>query len=127
MQPHTRAIVAASAHAAIIGRKVAGIYDHAAGAHLRIAAECRDRRVQGFDGERAAKFGGILPELFDEADRTFISLEVDGMTARGYDRNSASAYVANVTDRLVQLYDHSQSAWFAFDVQCADAIPTANV
>jgi hypothetical protein len=121
MQPHTRAIVAASAHAAIIGKKVAGLYDHAAGKHLRIAAECRENRVQAFDGERGTKFGGSLPELFDEGDQAFVSLEIDGMTARGYDRGSAGAYLANVTDRLVQLYDYGQSAWFAFDVQSVEA------
>ena len=120
MQAHTRAIVAASAHAAIIGRKVAGIYDHTARRHLRIAAECRGNWLQGLDGERAAKFGGTLPELFDEGDRTFVSLDVDGTTARGYDRGSASAYEAQVTERVVQLYDHAEGAWFAFDIQVAD-------
>ncbi len=125
MQPHTRAIIAAAAYAVITGKTVAGLYDHAAGRHLRIAAECRGSHVQAFDGERDAPFGGALPELYDAADRTFISLEADGMTARGHDRASASSYVANVTDRLVQLYDHSQSAWFAFAVQIADDQSTA--
>lgn len=120
MQSHTRALVAAAAHAVIIGRKVAGLYDHAAARHRRIAAECRGNRLQGFDGDRAARFGGTLPELFDEADRAFVSLAVDGMTARGYDRGSGSAYEAKVTDRLVQLYDHGEGAWYAFDVQVVD-------
>ena len=123
MQAHTRAIVAASAHAVIIGRKVAGIYDHAAGRHLRIAAECRGSWLQGLDGERAAKFGGTLPELFDEGDRAFVSLDVEGASARGYDRGSASAYEAQVTERVVQLYDHAEGAWFAFDIQLADDAP----
>jgi hypothetical protein len=126
MQPHTRAIVAASAHAIITGRKVAGLYDHAAGRHLRIAAECRDGRLQAYDGDRAARFGGTLPELFDEGDRAFISIEAEGSSARGYDRGSASAYVANVTDRVVQLFDHGAGAWFAFDVQHSEDDPTAN-
>lgn len=126
MHSHTRAIVAASAYAVIIGKKVAGIYDHAAGRHLRIAAECRDGRVQAYDGDRAARFGGSLPELFDDGDRAFISLAVEGMTAQGYDRGSASAYVANVTDRVVQLYDHGEGAWFAFDVQIAEDGPATN-
>ncbi|WP_116090321.1 hypothetical protein [Sphingomonas crusticola] len=119
MQAHTRAIVAAAAHAVITGRKVAGLYDHAAGRHLKIAAECRGDRVQAFDGERGAKFGGTLPELFDEGDKAFVSLEFEGRAARGYDRGSAGFYVANVSDRLVQLFDHSQNAWFAFDVRIA--------
>lgn len=126
MHSHTRAIVAASAHAIITGRKVAGLYDHAAGRHLRIAAECRDGRLQAYDGDRAARFGGTLPELFDEGDRAFISIETEGMSARGYDRGSASAYVANVTDRVVQLFDHGAGAWFAFDVQVAEDDTTAN-
>lgn len=125
MQPHTRAIIAAAAYAVITGKTVAGIYDHAGGRHLRIAAECRGSHVQAFDGERDAPFGGALPELYDAADGTFISLEADGMTARGHDRGSASSYVANVADRLVQLYDHGQSAWFAFQVQIAEDEPTA--
>lgn len=119
MLPHTRVLVAASAHAVIIGRKVAGIYDHTADRHLRIAAESRDRRVQGVDGDRSVMFGGTLPELFDDGDKMFVSMEVDGATARGYDRGSAGAYVAEVGDRLVQLYDHGEGAWFAFDIQTA--------
>lgn len=117
MQSHTRALVAASAHAVVVGRKVAGVYDRAAGRHLRIAAERRGTRLQGVDGDRSVMFGGTLPELFDDGDKQFVSLEIDGATVRGYDRGSASAYVAEVSDRLVQLYDHGQQAWFTFDIQ----------
>jgi hypothetical protein len=120
MQPHTRAIVAAAAYAVVTGHKVAGLYDHDAGAHLRIAAESRDGRVQALDADRDSRFGGALPELFDEADQAFVSLETDGTTARGYDRGSASAYEAKVGDRLVQLYDHGQGVWFAFAVQVVE-------
>jgi hypothetical protein len=117
MLAHTRAIIAASAHAVIMGRKVAGIYDHSTQEHLKIAAECRGDRLQAFDGDRSARFGGTLPELFDAGDEVFISMEKDGATARGHDRGSSHSYVANVTDRGVQLYDYGQGAWFAFDVQ----------
>ena len=119
MQPHTRAMIAASAYAVIAARKVAGLYDHAGGRHIRIAAECRDGRVQGLDGDRSAGFGGTLPELYDRGDQAFVSLDVDGTTARGYDRASDTAFVANVTDDVVQVYDHGGSAWFAFTVQTA--------
>lgn len=119
MQPHTRAMIAASAHAVITGRKVAGIYDHAAGEHLRIAAECRANRLQGIDGDRSARFGGTLPELYDENDKVFITLTVDGSSARGYDRGSSGFYDATVSEGVVQLYDHSESTWFSFDVQIA--------
>jgi hypothetical protein len=117
MVPHTRALVAATAHAFVIGKKVAGVYDHSMGRHLRIAVECRGESVQGFDGDRAAKFGGTMPEIYDAGDRTFVSLEIDGATARGHDRGSSTSYTANVADRLVHLYDHGQNAWFAFDIQ----------
>jgi hypothetical protein len=117
MVPHTRAMVAAAAHAFIIGKKVAGIYDHASGRHLRIAAESRGDHLQGFDGDRSARFGGTLPELYDAADKAFVSLKIDGTKAQGYDRRSSSSYEANVTDGLVQLYDHGQNAWFAFGIQ----------
>lgn len=120
MLPHTRAMVAAAAYAFIAGKKVAGVHDHASGRDLRIAAECRGNRLQGFDGDRLVKFGGTLPELYDAGDRTFVSLEIDGAKARGHDRGSAGAYAAEVTDRLVQLYDYSQSAWFAFGIQVVD-------
>jgi len=119
MHPHTRAMVAASAHAVIIGKKVAGIHDHAAGRDLRIAAECRGSRLQGVDGDRAVRFGGTLPELYDEGDKVFVSLTVDGSKASGYDRGSAGFYVAEVSERVVQVYDYSQSTWFAFDVRVA--------
>ena len=119
MHPHTRAMVAASAHAVMIRKKVAGIHDHTADQDLQIAAECRGNRLQGFDGDRSAKFGGTLPELYDAGDEIFVSLTVEGTTARGYDRGSAGFYVAEVSEGLVQLYDYSQSAWFAFSVQIA--------
>lgn len=116
MHAHTRVIVAAIAHAFIVRKKVAGVYDHASGRHLRIAAEARGEYLQGFDGERSARFGGKLPEIYDAGDEAFLSVEIDGDTARGYDRDSSSAFSAKVTDRLVQLYDHARNEWFAFDV-----------
>ncbi len=117
MSPHTRAMAAAAAYAFITGGKVAGLYDRSAGRHLRIAAEARGAYLQGYDGDRAAKFGGALPELYDAADKAFVSIEIDGMTARGYDRGSSGAWSVTMTDQLVQLYDHSQSTWFAYDIQ----------
>lgn len=109
-------MVAAAAYAFIIRKKVAGIHDHAAGRNVRIAAESRGEHLQGFDGDRSAKFGGTLPEIFDTGTRAYVSLEIDGSTAQGYDRASSHAYSATVTDRGVQLYDHGAAAWFAFDV-----------
>ncbi len=119
MQPHTRAMIAASAHAVLVGRKVAGLYDHAAGLHRRIAAESRDGRLQGVDGDRSTIFGGALPDLYDDGDKAYITMEVDGMSARGYDRGSGSFYSAEVSDRVVQIFDHAEQAWFAYDVQTA--------
>jgi hypothetical protein len=119
MQPHIRAIVAASAHAFIIRKKVAGLYDHAADRHLRIAAETRGDRLQGVDGDRSIMFGGTLPDIYDEGEKAFLSLAIDGATARGYDRASAGFYEAQVSERTVQIYDHSEKRWFAFDIQVA--------
>lgn len=121
MYPHTRAMVAAAAFAFVTGKKVAGIYDHSTGRDLRIAAECRGERLQGFDGDRAVKFGGTLPELYDAGDKTFVTCEIDGTRVQGYDRHSSSSYVAHVTNGLVQVYDHSRSAWFAYDIQDPDS------
>lgn len=121
METHTRAMVAATAFAQATGKKVAGIYDHAAGRDLQIAAEFRGNELRGFDGERQVKFGGTLPEIYDAGDKTFVSFETDGATVKGYDRNSSSFYAANVIDGVVQVYDHGESAWFAYDIQDADA------
>jgi len=117
MSPHTRAMVAASAHAFIFGRKVAGVHDHAAGRDLKIAAEVRGGRLMGFDGDRSARFSGALPELYDGGDGAFVSLELDGASARGYDRGSSSHYELTATDQMVQLYDHAAGTWFAFSIQ----------
>ncbi|KMS59816.1 hypothetical protein V474_11530 [Novosphingobium barchaimii LL02] len=121
MHSHTRAMIAAATFAFITGKKVAGLYDHSAGRDLRIAAEFRGKQLQGFDGDRGVKFGGTLPELRDEGDRTFVSFESDGSTVKGYDRGSSSFYEAQVTDGLVQVYDHGPAAWFAYDVQDAES------
>ena len=117
MLPHTRAIVAAAAYAFIFGKKVAGVHDHAAGQDLQIAAETRGGHVQGFDGDRSAKFGGVLPELYDAGDDAFVSLDIDGLTARGYDRTSSSHFSLAVTNQVVQLYDHAAETWFSFSIQ----------
>lgn len=119
MFPHTRAMVAAAAYAFIFDQKVAGVHDHATGRDLRIAAEARGDRLQGVDADRSAKFGGTRFELHDAGDGSFVSLEIDGLTARGYDRGSAGHYSLSATDRMVQLYDHAEGAWFAFSIQLA--------
>lgn len=116
MSPHTRAMIAAAAQSFITGRKVAGLYDHAAGRHLRIAAEARGEHLQGYDGDRAARFGGTLPELYDAGTGAYVSMEIDAMTARGHDRASSGDWSLTATDRQVQLYDHGEGAWFSFDV-----------
>jgi hypothetical protein len=113
-------MIAACAHAVIIGRKVSGLYDHSAGRYLRIAAERRGNHVQALDGERSARFGGTLPELYDEGEGAFTSLETDGNLAKGYDRASAGFYSVQITERLAQLYDHNDGRWFAYDVQIVD-------
>ncbi len=119
MPPHTRAMIAAAAHAFVNGQKVAGLYDHAAGKHLRIAAEARGEHLQGFDDDRSARFGGTLPELRDVGDGAQVHMAIEGTTARGFDRGSSGAFTAEVRARLVQLYDHARGEWFAFDVQAA--------
>ena len=119
MSPHTRAMVAAAAHAFMFGNKIAGVHDHEAGRDLRIAAEVQGNRLQGLDGDRSAKFSGTPFELYDAGDDAFVSLEIDGLKAQGYDRSSSSHYSLSVTDQIVQLYDHAASAWFAFSIQVA--------
>ena len=113
--------MAAAAFAILTGRKVAGVFDHTAGRSLRIAAECRGERVQAFDGERRARFGGTLPELYDEGTRAHVSFAVSGAEARGHDRHSASDFAARVTHDLVQVYDYAERAWFDYDIQNPDA------
>ena len=119
MPPHTRAMVAASAHALVTGRKVAGLYDHAAERHRRLAAEARGEHLQGYDGDRDARFGGTLPELRDAGDGASLHMTLQGSTVRGYDRASSRHFTVEVAGRSVQLYDHGAGAWFAFDVQVA--------
>jgi hypothetical protein len=110
-------MVAAAAYAFMFGKKVAGVHDHASGRDLRIAAEARGERLQGFDGDRQAKFNGTPSELYDAGDKAFISLEIDGLSAKGYDRRSSSHYSLSVTGQVVQLYDHAVESWFAFSIQ----------
>ncbi|WP_395393926.1 hypothetical protein WBP07_02005 [Novosphingobium sp. BL-8A] len=117
MLPHTRAMVAATAYAFITGRKVAGLHDHSTGRDVRIAAESRGDQVQGIDGDRSAKFGGTLPEIYDAGERAHVSFEIDGTKAQGYDRASSGFYTAQVSGQRVQLYDHDESVWFTFSVQ----------
>jgi hypothetical protein len=119
MQPHIRAVIAAAAHAFVTGKKVAGIYDHAAGRHLRIAAEARAEQLQGHDGDRNVKFGGTLPHLRDTGEGASLHMEIEGTEARGYDTSSSGHFSAKVSDRLVQIFDHADGKWFAFDVQVA--------
>ena len=117
MSPQTRAMVAATAHAFIFGKKVAGVHDHTTDQDLQIAAEVRGGRIQGFDGDRSAKFSGTLPELYDSGDDAFVSLEIDGATARGYDRGSSSHYSLRAEGQVIQLYDYAAEAWFVYSIQ----------
>jgi hypothetical protein len=121
MQSHTRSMIAAAAFAALCGLKVAGLYDHAENRDRRIAAEYRDGGIQGVDGDRGAKFGGNLPEIFDGGDRAYVSLEIEGDSAKGYDRASSTFFSARVVDGLVQVYDYGDGHWYSYDVQNPDA------
>lgn len=103
-------MVAAAAHAFVSRQTVAGGHDHATGQDLQIAAEIRGARLQGFYGDRSSKFGGRLSQLYDASDDANVSLEIEGLTARGFDQLSKSHYSLTVTDQMVQLYDHAASA-----------------
>ncbi|WP_343528292.1 hypothetical protein [Sphingomonas sp.] len=117
MQPAIRAIIAASSHALVKGKKVAGVYDQTADRHLRIAAEARGEHLQGFDGDRGVKFGGTLPELTETGAGASIHMDVAGDETRGYDRSTSSHFTCRIAEDLVQLYDHADGAWFTFGVQ----------
>lgn len=119
MSPHTQAMIAAAAHAFMFGNRIVGVHDHQSGQDLRIAAEARGNRLQGFDGDRSARFGGTPSELYDAGGDAFVSIEIDGLKARGYDRGSSGHYSLSVAGRVVQLYDHAAGAWFAFSIQVA--------
>ncbi len=121
MQPHTRALVAASAFAILTGKKVAGLYDHSAKRRRKVAAEFRLGKLLAFDGHRNAAFGGTPPELYDAEDKSHVSFEVIDGKARGHDRYSSSDFSAQVTDNLVQVYDYAEQAWFSYDVQDPNA------
>ncbi|WP_237392265.1 hypothetical protein [Aurantiacibacter rhizosphaerae] len=110
-------MVAAAAHAFICGRKIVGVHDHEFGKDMRIAAEAQGERLQGFDGDRAAKFDGSSSEIYDAVDDAFVSLEIDGLKAHGYDRRTSSHYTLSVLGRVVQLYDHASRSWFAYTIQ----------
>jgi hypothetical protein len=116
MHSHTRTVISAAVYAIVTGRKAAGLFDHAANSHVRVAAECRDGRVQGRDGERSVSFGGTLPDLYDQGDQAFITCDIDGTTGRGFDHGSASFYEARVSGASVSLYDHGAAAWFSYTV-----------
>ncbi len=121
MKAHTRAMIAAATFAYLTGKKAAGVYDHAEGRDRLIAADCRDDAIQGYDGERKVKFGGKVPELFDQEDKVFISFRPEGDTIEGFDRASETAFTARVTGGAVQVYDHGAQAWFAYDIQDPNA------
>jgi hypothetical protein len=96
MRSHTRAMATASAHAVMVARKVAGIYEQVARRDLLIAAECRKSRLPSFDGDRFGNFGDALPEPHDEGDKVFVSLNAEGARAQAHDRGSAGLQVAGV-------------------------------
>lgn len=117
MQTHTRALIAACAYTAVTGKTVMGLYDHTTARDLDIAAESRGNRVQGVDGDRMAKFGGVLPDIRDDGDQTFVSLVVDGSKASGYDHGTQGHYVAEVSGQVIQVYDYAVAAWFAYETR----------
>lgn len=121
MDPHTRAIVAAATFAYFANKKVAGVFDHSERRDLQIAAEFRGDQLQGFDGGRAVRFGGTLPEIYDAGDKSFVSFEIENGTVKGYDRRTSTFYAAKVADGVVQVYDYGENAWFAYDMQDPDS------
>ena len=60
-----------------------------------------------------------MPELRDTGEGVSLHIEIKDDAVRGYDRSSAGHFSAKMTERLVQLYDHAEGAWFSFDVQTA--------
>lgn len=85
-------------------------------------ADCRreqERAPARLDGDRDVRFGGTLPEIREAGGDAQVHVIVQGATVGGYDRSSSSHFTAKVEERSVQLYDHVERAWFAYDVQVA--------
>jgi len=120
MQPDIRAIIAASSHALVTGKTVAGLYDQTADRHRRIAAEARGEHLQGLDGDRNVKFGGTLPELTETGTGAAIYMEIAEEATQGFDRSTSGHFTCRIEDQVVQLYDHADGAWFTFVAQAAD-------
>lgn len=116
--PHAplRALAAAAAHALVTGRKVAGLYDHAAARERAIAAECRAPSLRGHDGDRGCAFGGTLPSLHDAGSGSGFSLAHEG--GRTWGRfGTGGDFTIGLREGLVQLYDHAAAQWFAYDIR----------
>lgn len=121
MTDDTRALIAALGFASITGKTVAGLHDHAAMRDRRLAAQRRGQAVQAHDGDRDLHFGGTLPDIRDQNGQPLLALTLEGHSLRAYDRTANAFYEARVSDGLVQVFDHAAGAWFAYDVQNADA------
>ncbi len=94
MLTHTRAVIAASAYAFIARKKVAGVHDplHETG----YADRCGSAAASICRGMMAtAPFGSVAPRPNSTipATRRFVSIEVDGTTAKGYDRHFIEATI----------------------------------
>jgi hypothetical protein len=48
-----------------------------------------------------------------------ISFTIEGDQVRGFDRASGGHFEARVGEGVVQVFDHAQGTWFAYDVQDA--------
>lgn len=121
MNSQIRALAAASAHALVTGRKVAGLYDHAEKRERAIAAECRAPSLRGFDGDRQSAFGGTLPAVHDVGSGSGFSLAHEGGRTWGRDEASGTDFTVELRDGLVQIYDHAAAQWFSYDIREEDS------
>lgn len=73
--------------------------------------------IRIFDIERNGFIQGKPSLLFDYTDDSYITLDWNGNSFRGFDYKSQSHYMGLVQDNLIQIFDYETSQYYLYELK----------
>jgi hypothetical protein len=115
IQPHIRAIIAATSLSHAGGRMLNEIHDHSGAGRVGVTVNILEGKVVGWDYSTSSRFSGPMENIYHEVDRSYLHLKADGDGRySGYDHASGSHFNVVVNGKDAAVYDHGERTYTHF-------------
>lgn len=116
IEPHLRAIIAATAISHATGRDVSSIFQYGNGSGYRtVSVKISNNRVTAFDYSKSAHFTGNLPNLYHYGERCHVQFRDEGGGKyKGFVYGVSHHFEVTVRGNRASFFDYGGSGYTEF-------------